>query len=269
MMPAEPVVLTRYDILKGVRHGFTSRSGGVSPGACASLNMSFSREPSSANVKENYRRVSEAAGVDPGKMTRVPQLHTAHVLNVTQDMAGMGITAPFPEGMEQYGYDAMITNVPGIVLCTVHADCVPVLLYDSGAGAIGAVHSGWRGTARKISACAVSAMKHELGAEPARMKAVIGPSICAEHFETDSDVYDAMKESFGSAADEGELVYRANGKFHISVSGFVYRTLTEAGLRPENIYTDTRCTYECEDMFYSHRRDKGRTGAMAALIALE
>lgn len=269
------VNLIQYDILKGVKHCFTTRTGGVSEGACASLNMSFSREASAENVRENYRRVADALNVDFGKMTRVPQLHTDHVLNITDDLVGIGITKPFPEGMDEYGYDAMITNVPGAVLCTVHADCVPVFLYydgtrdeNAGGRAIGVVHSGWRGTALKISANTVRMMKEELGADPSKIKAVIGPSISADRFETDSDVYEAMKAAFGDLTEDRRLVYKCGAKYKISVSGFVYHTLIEAGLRDENIYHDNSCTYVSSDIFFSHRRDKGRTGAMSAVISL-
>lgn len=268
------VNLIQYDILKDVKHCFTTRTGGVSEGACASLNMSFSREPSSENVRENYRRVASAMDVDFCKMTRVPQLHTDHVLNITEDLVGIGISKPFPEGMEKYGYDAMITNVPGAVLCTVHADCVPVFLYDEKAGAIGVVHSGWRSTALKISAKTVKMMEDALGADPSRMKAVIGPSISRDNFETDSDVYEAMKAAFGNLTEDKTLMYRCGSKYKISVSGFVYHTLIEAGVRDENIYRDARCTYTDRDLFFSHRRDKsqrwdmGNTGAMSAVISL-
>ena len=115
--------LLQYDILKDVPHCFTTRLGGVSKGGQSSLNLSFSREPSRKNVLENYRRVSEALGVAFEGMTHVPQHHGDHVLVVTEKETGSGITKPYPDGAEAYGYDAMITDVPGTVLCTLHADC--------------------------------------------------------------------------------------------------------------------------------------------------
>ena len=103
--------LIRYDVLKEIPHCFTTRSGGVSQGAQSSLNMSFSRENSKKNVLENYRRVAEALPVSFEKMTHVPQLHGDHVLTVTAKEVGVGIVKPYPEGMETFGYDAMMPIV--------------------------------------------------------------------------------------------------------------------------------------------------------------
>lgn len=260
--------LIKYDILKEVPHCFTTRAGGVSQGAQASLNLSFSREASKENVLENYRRVAASLGVSFTKMTHVPQLHGDHVLTVTAKEAGIGITKPYPEGMEAYGYDAMITNVPEAVLCTLHADCVPVLLYDPAANAVGAVHSGWRGTVLKIAQKTVQEMELSYGTQPEALRAVIGPSIGIADFETDGDVYQALRESFGKQADDHKLIFMEAGKYHISVSGFVYQTLLNAGLKPENIFYDQRCTYAESAHFFSHRRDGGNTGAMSAMISI-
>ncbi len=259
--------LLRYDLLKDVPHCFTTRTGGVSTGGQTSLNLSFSRDASKNNVLENYRRVADALGVSFGKMTHVPQLHGDHVLAITAKETGIGIAKPYPDGMESYGYDAMITDVPGTVLCTLHADCVPVLLYDPQTNAVGAVHSGWRGTVLKIAEKTVRSMGRCYGTRPDHLKAVICPSIGIPYFETDRDVYDALRDSFGDFAEEETLFYKKDAKYHISVSGFVYRTLLTAGVRPENIQYDRRCTYEEKTAFFSHRRDRGNTGAMAAVIS--
>ena len=160
--------------------------------------------------------------------TGVPQHHGDHVLVVTEKETGSGITKPYPDGAEAYGYDAMITDVPGTVLCTLHADCVPVLLYDPQNNAVGAVHSGWRGTVLKIAAKTVEKMECVYGTLPSELRAVIGPSIGMDCFETDDDVYEALQESFGLFPEGGDLFYRKGKKYHISVSGFVYRTLLEA-----------------------------------------
>ena len=189
--------LLQYDILKDVPHCFTTRRGGVSKGGQSSLNLSFSREPSRKNVLENYRRVSEALGVAFEGMTHVPQRHGDHVLVVTEKETGSGITRPYPDGAETYGYDAMITDVPGTALCTLHADCVPVLLYDPKNNAVGAVHSGWRGTVLKIAAKTVGKMECVYGTLPSELRAVIGPSIGMDCFETDDDVYEALRSRSG------------------------------------------------------------------------
>lgn len=270
----DEIFLLKYDILKDVTHCFTTRTGGVSVGGQKSLNLSFSREKSAENVRENYRSVAEKLGVDYQNMTRVAQKHTNHVLKITKELVGIGVSKELPGYVKDFGYDAMITDVPGAVLCTSHADCVPVLLYDNENNAVAAIHSGWRGTAQKICRETVASMVSEYSTSPKLLKAVIGPSIGMNNFETDSDVFEAFKNAFAEKFDEyaSKYVYEKyndEGKFkyYVSVSGFVYETLIEAGLKPENIFKDDRCTFENEELFFSHRRDKGDTGVMAAIIS--
>ena len=273
---SDNIFLLKYDILQDVTHCFTTRTGGVSTGGQTSLNLSFSREKSAENVRENYKRTADVLGVDYHKLTRVPQKHTDRVLKITNDLVGIGISKNFTDDLLSSGYDAMITNVKGAVLCTSHADCVPILLYDSENNAVAAIHSGWRGTAKKICMRTVKLMHTEYSTKPALLKAVIGPSIGVDNFETDIDVIDAYKEAFKDKYEEyaSKYVYcKVNNcgvnKFHVSVSGFVYETLIEAGLTPENIFRDDRCTFENKELFFSHRRDKGDTGVMAAMISVK
>ena len=273
---SDEIFLLKYDILKDVKHCFTTRTGGVSVGGQKSLNLSFSREKSQENVRENYRRVAEKLGVDYHNMTRVPQKHTNHVLKVTKDLVGIGVSKQLTDNIKEFGYDAMITDVPGAVLCTSHADCVPVLLYDSKNNAVAAIHSGWRGTVQKICKETVDSMATEYSTSPQLLKAVIGPSIGIDNFETDRDVFDALKNAFADKFDECASKYicekynnEGKFKYYISVSGFVYETLIEAGLMPENIFKDNRCTFENSDLFFSHRRDNGDTGVMAAMISVK
>lgn len=271
---ADEIVLFKYEILNDVTHCFTARTGGVSSGGQKSLNLSFSREKSEENVRENYRRVAKKLGTEFQNLTRVSQKHTKNVLKITKDLVGIGISKELPDYVKNTGFDAMITDVPEAVLCTSHADCVPVMLYDSENNAVAAIHSGWRGTVQKISAETVARMSSEYSTDPEFLKAVIGPSIGIDRFETDSDVFEALKNAFTEKFDEysTKYIYQKNNeegklKYYISVSGFVYETLLEAGLKPENIYYDNRCTFENEDLFFSHRRDKGDTGIMAAMIS--
>ena len=110
-------------------------------------------------------------------------------------------------------------------------------------------------------------MEQCYGTSPEDLMAVICPSIGIDRFETDGDVLEAFQNSFGILTEDKSLVYKKKNKYHISVSGFVYRTLLAVGLKSEHIFYDTRCTYEEDTLFFSHRRDKGNTGAMSAVIA--
>ena len=263
--------------------GFSERSGGVSPIPEKSLNLSFSREPygNRENVLENYRIAAGQLSVDPESITRMPQVHGRDILRVEAEHKGMGVMREIPSELARHGFDGMITNVPGITLSTTHADCTPVLLYDPDNRVIGAVHSGWKGTCLKIAEAAVKRMTAEFGTRPENLKAIIGPAISMTHFEVRRDVYEQFADAF-SHIDEcrlNELISKdepASGsaaqndqKWHINMRGFVKLTLLEAGLRPDNIFDDDSCTFTQSSRFFSHRRDGGKAGAMAAFISIK
>ena len=124
-----------------VKHGFTTRLGGVSKGYCATMNISTTRGDDPRDVEENKRRLAEAIGVRPEDMTFTHQTHTVNVAVVEEEDRGKRF-------MET---DGMVTNVPGICLVTFYADCVPLYLVDPVRKVIGLSHSGWRGTVWAVS----------------------------------------------------------------------------------------------------------------------
>ena len=266
--------------------GFSERSGGVSPMPENSLNLSFSREPGAnrLNVLENYRIAASQLSVEPGSVTRMSQVHGSDVIRIGEEHRGMGVTRELPGELSVHGYDGMITNVPGITLSTTHADCTPVLLYDPENGAIGAVHSGWKGTCLKIAAETVKRMEEEFGSRPENVKAVIGPAISLKHFEVRKDVYEQFIDAFSDLGREtlfglikkdgtGDNIstggaIEADPKWHIDMRGFVKLTLIRCGLLADNIFDDDLCTFSDPSRFFSHRRDGTRSGAMAAFIAI-
>lgn len=260
-----------YDFLDSdnVLAGFTERWGGVSAFPENSLNLSFSREPSKENVLENFRRAAAMLGVSFESLTNLRQVHGSDVCKVTSENSGSVSRGGADDTMR---CDAMITDVPGITLCTTHADCTPVLLYDPVNKAIGAIHSGWRGTAKKISAETVRAMEREYGTVSSDLRAVIGPAICRKCFEIDRDAYDILRESFGSLLDESDICSAVLSgdkvKWHVDTPELVRRTLIAAGVKEENILRDKSCT-SCEERFFSHRRDHGNTGCMISMIQLK
>ena len=143
-------------------HGFSTRLGGVSEGIYASMNLSFTRGDEDAAVHENYRRFAAALGFSEKDIVTSDQTHTANVRKVTQADRGKGITVP----RDYQDVDGMVTNVPGLVLTTFYADCVPLYFVDPVKCVIGLSHSGWRGTVAKIGKVTVEKMKEEYGCHP-------------------------------------------------------------------------------------------------------
>lgn len=160
------------------------------------------------------------------------------------------------------GYDAFVTDVPGVCLITAHADCIPVQLYDPDCKVIAAVHAGWRGTALGIAAKAAELMKAKY--DCGNIRGYIGPGISKCCFETDVDVPQAMREAF-KWADEYISEGRAAGKFYVDLKGINARQLEEAGV--SNIEVSDICTC-CNENFCSHRRNPDGNLRMASGICL-
>ena len=139
----------RYPLLSDtgiVKHGFSTRLGGVSEGCYASMNLSFTRGDREEDVRENFCRIADAIGVRCEDMVFSQQTHTSNVRVVTEADRGMGITRP----LAWQDVDGLVTDVPGICLVTFYADCVPLFFVDPVKKVIGLSHSGWRGTVAKI-----------------------------------------------------------------------------------------------------------------------
>ena len=122
-----------------VPHCFTTRLGGVSRGHLESLNIGTSRGDDPENVLENYRRLGSCIGFDVQNVVLSHQTHSDIVRTVSEKDRGAGLFAPHLEEC-----DALITNTPGLALVIFTADCTPILFWDTGTGAVGAAHAGWR-----------------------------------------------------------------------------------------------------------------------------
>lgn len=162
------------------------------------------------------------------------------------------------------GVDALVTDCPDVVLCINTADCVPILIADPKAGIVAAVHSGWRGTVGLIAAKAVEAML-SLGASPQNIKAVFGPSICANCFEVGEEVADIFRKTFHNV----ECVISHPGqKSHVDLHKAITATLINRGLETENIIAPQLCSHCNPNEWFSARRLGIRSGRTLSAIAL-
>lgn len=246
-----------------VCHGFMTRQGGVSKGPYESLNLGFNRGDSEAAVAENYRRAAACFAKTPDRIILAHQTHTSVIKRVTQAEAGMGVV----RDRDFHDVDGLITNEPGILLATSHADCTPIFLLDPVRRAIGMVHSGWKGTAGTIADNAVRAMEREFGTDPSELISVIGPCICGGCYEVGQEVAVQFMEVFGG--EHFALEKKKNGKYMLDLKLANKRILFEAGLREFNIISSGLCTFERSDLFYSHRRMGAERGQMLAFIGLK
>lgn len=239
-----------------VPHCFTTRYGGVSTGAQASLNLAYCSSDTMENVETNLRILADALGFDPRKLVMTRQIHSDIVRVVTEKDAVGLCHRDYPE------CDALVTNTPGVTLLVFTADCTPLLFYDPVTGAVGAAHAGWRGTAKAIGVKTVEAMIRHFGCKPENIRAAIGPNIAQCHFETDADVPQAMRAAFGEGVEE--YIEKRGEKYHLDLKGINALALARAGVR--HIEISGECTYCQNQRFWSHRVTKGVRGSQGAVI---
>ena len=255
-----------FEKIPGIVHGFSTRLGGVSQGIYESMNLSFTRGDNEDVVRENYRRLSDAMGFSMGDIVTSDQTHTTNVHVVTETDRGNGITKPRP----YTDVDGMITNVPGLVLATFYADCVPLYLLDPVNRAIGLSHSGWRGTVKRMGQVTVDAMKEAFGTKPEDLIACVGPSICRDCFEVGGEVVEEFREAFGP--EHREALYcqgKRPGKYQLDLWKANEIIFREAGIRRENIHITNICTMCNSDYLFSHRKVGEERGNLAAFLCLK
>jgi YfiH family protein len=229
-------------------HGFTTRQGGVSAGPFESLNLGGSVGDVPDAVATNWSRLREATGL---VFARVRQVH------------GYGVVRARRNNDLTVEADALLSGPGDPAACVSVADCVPVLLADPRTGSVAAVHAGWRGTLARASAQAVAALQRELGVRARDLVAAIGPSIGPCCYEVSAEVAERFRLELGREV----VLSSASGSTHIDLWRANEEILKGAGLHPERIELLGRCT-SCERaLFFSHRRDAGRTGRQVGFIA--
>jgi len=233
------------DRLAAFPHGFTTRAAGASPPPWDALNLGSAVGDEPGRVEENWRRLEAATGL---VFARVRQVHGTRVVRAA------GAMDPTEEA------DAVVSIAPGVAACVSVADCVPVLLADPEGGVVAAIHAGWRGTIALAAAEGVRALARE-GADVSRLLAAVGPSIGPCCYEVSPELAARFRERFG--AD----VLRAGAAPRLDLWRANLLALEEAGVRTERVHVLGRCT-SCErGLFFSHRRDAGRTGRQVGFIA--
>ena len=282
------MVFPELDATDVVVHGFSTRLGGVSQGDCATMNFASGRGDDPANIRENYRRMAAAIGFDPEKIVLSYQTHTTNIRKVTVEDMGKG----YDRERDYQDIDGLITDVPGAVLVTSYADCVPLLFVDPVRKAIGASHSGWRGTVARMGRCTVEAMKESYGCQPQDLIVAIGPSICQDCYEVREDVAEAFAKELGLTLPVEEKILNADpsagqrtendsipfiikktpgkpGKYQLDLQLANVQILTEAGVLPEHISVTDICTCCNKDVIFSHRGSQGRRGNMGAFLSIK
>lgn len=252
------LTIPSFIIAGGVVCAMSTRVGGVSPKPYDTLNFSRSREQNDENFIENFKRFGQAAEFDHTKAIANNYEHGPNVILAQEKDAGRGVTR---ENLSQH-CDGLFTDTEELPLITFHADCVPLFFYDPKRRAVAICHAGWKGVSSHIIKNAVNSLK-DLGCSNENILAAVGPCISAKHFEVQSDVYGVFEQEFGTS-----VLQSRSGKIYVDLPKACLKDMLSSGLIESNITLSDLCTYDNQRLFFSHRRDKGRTGAMAAVIKL-
>lgn len=253
-MSTPPFITSSRLQSRNIAHGFFGRRGGVSTGLYDSLNVGEGSNDDIDAIARNREIVANALGAK--RLQSVYQIHSPDVLHLTEHLATR------PEA------DAMVTTTPGLALCILTADCVPVLFADAKAGVIGAAHAGWKGALGGVLEATVSAMQ-KLGANPANMSCAIGPAIQKASYEVGPEFRDTF---IAKAPWSANLFSQGEGdRWRFDLPRFVKNRLTRLKLGWIDLLPHDTCALE--DEFFSNRRRNHRGeadyGRNASVILLK
>ncbi|HYG01451.1 MAG TPA: peptidoglycan editing factor PgeF [Chryseosolibacter sp.] len=237
--------------LVGIRH-FVSDRNSISKAHDSTLSLSSTDDR--LLVQNNRERIANAMKVNSAKLIFPSQVHKTRVVRATS----------LTTKDELLETDALVTNEPGLCIAVMSADCVTILLYDSVNRAVGAVHSGWRGTVARILEKTLGMMKQEFGTTGADVWAGIGPSVCQDSYEVGAEVVAEVESAFGK--DNNLTIPQSQGKAKLDLWKANKIQLLDFGLQEHRIETSGLCTVKNNNHFYSAR--KGDAGRFAAGIVI-
>ncbi len=251
--------------------GFTGRDGGTSQFPYESLNCAFHVDDDPGDVIINRHRIVETLGFPYHAWTCGEQVHSNHVEIVHLEDKGRG---NIDRSSAFQNTDGLLTNVPGILLTSFYADCVPLYFYDPIKQVVGLAHAGWKGTVSKIASTMVDKMAQEYGSHAHDIRAAIGPSIGSCCYEVDDkvmlSVYDLEKDVMGNNKYSASwYINKNNGKSMLNLKEMNRQIMMKAGIMPTHIECTSYCTSCRNDLFFSYRKDGGTTGRMASWLGLK
>jgi polyphenol oxidase len=214
-------------------------------------------------VVQQRRSLAKQIGIDFAAWTCGEQVHGVHIRQVESCDRGRGYVkqeTAFPHT------DGLLTKETDILLTSYYADCVPLYFYSSDIDMIGVAHAGWKGTVGQIGVKMVEALQSE-GADVKQIRAAIGPSIGVCCYEVDEPVIKQVQEALlDERIIEKVVVNHLPGKWQLNLKETNAELLKRAGVKAEHIALSKWCTSCDQAYFYSHRRDRGKTGRMVAWI---
>lgn len=245
----------------GLSAGMTTKNGGNSKGDFSSLNLGFHVGDDADDVVLNRQTVSELIDFPLNSWVGAEQVHHIGLKKITATDCGAGA---YSYDQSFKGTDGFYTNEAGILLTLCFADCVPLFFIAPNSGMIGVAHAGWKGTVGQIASEMIRVWESE-GIQPQQIFVAIGPSICEKCYIVDNHVINLV-EKILEDVDRKPYNLINKGQFSLNLRELNRLVLLKAGVPDENIFITGLCSSCDSDLFYSHRRDQGRTGRMLSFI---
>ncbi|MGQ8873924.1 peptidoglycan editing factor PgeF [Paenibacillus sp. TSA_86.1] len=255
--------------------GFTTRHGGIGQEPYATLNCAYHVGDDAGAVLENRRLVTRKLSFPLEAWTCGEQVHGKDVAVITSKDRGRGL---LDRQSALQDTDGLVTNVPGVLLTSFYADCVPLYFYDPAKQVVGLAHAGWKGTVAGIAVSMVEMMEQEYGSRREDIRAAIGPSIGDCCYEVDEAVMKHVRvwldgpegnDKCNPLASKQIYTSAANGKTMLNLKECNRHIMMKAGILPDHIECTTWCTSCHPELFFSYRKENGITGRMASWIGLE
>ena len=239
-MIIKPEIFENFD---NVICAISTRIGGVSKGLYG-MNLSYKVGDAPEDVSMNKELFFKRVGIPSDKVVFQNQVHSTNYKFVNEP----------GKIMEN---DALITDEKNLYLAVTVADCVPVFLYFADAKVVAGIHSGWKGTADKITSVVLRAVLKKYNADVKNVFAFIGQCISSDHYEVGEEVAKRFASDFKNFK---------NGKCYIDIRHDNYNQLMTLGVPKGNIEVSEYCTFKDKDLFHSYRRDGLKSGRMQGVI---
>lgn len=243
----------------GVPHAFSTRMGGISPPPFDSMNlgnpMGCAVQDDDARIAQNYQILQTAIVCADRTRCWTHQVHGGEVLAVRRD-------EPFANSQKA---DALVSDDPSRLMSIRVADCVPILIATHDGACVAAVHAGWRGVIARVVPNAIAAMQSLRSVDVSTLLVAVGPCIGPDAFEVGPEVLQAFGDAFPTAPPTRPYA-DSSGQGTVDLKAAIRLQLLELGVSDVQIDLSDRCTVRDQDEFFSHRRDHGVTGRMAAVI---
>jgi polyphenol oxidase len=243
--------------------GMTTRNGGESTPPFSSLNLGLHVHDNKYNVIQNRELVAKELSFPLKDWVCAEQIHGATIMEVTEHHRSKGVFS-YEDAIK--ATDGLYTKQPNILLTAAYADCVPIYFAVDHPSIVGIAHAGWKGTTNKIAGNMIQQLQQHENVKPDKVHVYIGPSIGACCYEVDERVIAEVKES----CKNSHLTYQPTDKgYMLNLKELNKQILLEVGVLEQHISVSPNCTSCDNELFFSHRKEKGKTGRMFGFIGMK